>query len=106
MLDKLLKSQEYFIFGGIGTGIGKNWYQKQSRNRYQKFWYRKKSRNRYWKKLVPETVSEPVSKKLVPEKSLGTGIGKFWYWKKSRNRYLSNLEDFFNVAILVTIMVN
>ena len=40
----------FHFFGGIGTGIGTNWYQKKSRNRY--------------------------GKNLVPEKSLRTGIGK------------------------------
>ena len=79
----------FHFFGGIGTGIGKNWYRKK--------------------------VSVPVSEKfgtvkkyrknLVPEKSLGTGIGKIWYrkivsepvsekfstGKKSRNRYRKNL---------------
>ena len=38
------------FFGGIGTGIGANWYR--------------------------EKVSEPVSENLVTDKSLGTGIGK------------------------------
>ena len=44
------------FFGGIGTGIGKNWYRKK--------------------------VSEPVSAKFGTGKSLGTGIGKIWYRKK------------------------
>ena len=46
----------FHFFGGIGTGIGKNWYRKK--------------------------VSEPVSEKFGTEKSLGTGIGKIWYRKK------------------------
>ena len=54
------------FFGGIGTGIGKNW-------------YRKKSRNRYRKNLLPEKVSEPVSEKFGTGKSTGIGIGKIWY---------------------------
>merc|ERR1719500_2699984 len=100
----------FHFFGGIGTGIGKNWYRKKvsepvsekigtgkkSRNRYRKnlvperyryreflfffWWYR----NRYRKKLVPEKKSRNrYRKKLVPEKGLGTGIGKIWYRKKS-----------------------
>ena len=51
----------FHFFGGIGTGIGTNW---------------------YWKK-----VSEPVSEKLVTEKSIGTSIGKTFYQKKSWNYY-------------------
>ena len=46
----------FHFFGGIGTGIGKNWYRKK--------------------------VSEPVSAKFGTGKSLGTGIGKIWYRKK------------------------
>ena len=46
----------FHFFGGIGTGIGKNWYRKK--------------------------VSEPVSEKFGTGKSLGTGIGKIWYRKK------------------------
>ena len=55
------------IFGGIGTGIGKNWYRKEvSEPVSEKIGTGKKSRNRY-------------RKNLVPEKGLGTGIGKIWY---------------------------
>ena len=65
----------FHFFGGIGTGIGKNWYRKKvSEPVSEKIGTGKKSRNRY-------------RKNLVPEKSLGTGIGKIWYRKKSRNRY-------------------
>ena len=65
----------FHFFGGIGTGIGKNWYRKKvSEPVSVKIGTGKKSRNRY-------------RKNLVPEKSLGTGIGKIWYRKKSRNRY-------------------
>ena len=60
----------FHSFGGIGTGIGKNW-------------YRKKSQNRYRKNLVPEKVSEPVSEKFGTGKSLGAGISQIWYQKKS-----------------------
>ena len=78
------------FFGGIRTGIEKNWYRKKVLEPVsEKFGTGKKSRNRYRKNLVPEKVSEPVSEKfgtgkksrnryrknLVPEKSLGTGIG-------------------------------
>ena len=49
--------------GGIGTGIGTNW-------------YRKKVSEPVSEKFGPEKVPEPVSENLVPEKSLGTGIGK------------------------------
>ena len=73
----------FHFSGGIGTGIGKNWYRKKSRNRYRKnlvpeksigtgigkIWYRKK-------------VSEPVSEKFGTGKSIGTGIGKIRYRKK------------------------
>ena len=46
-----------FIFsGGIGTGIGKIWYRKKSRNRYRK--------------------------KFGTGKSTGIGIGNIWYRKK------------------------
>ena len=52
------------FFGGIGTGIGTNWYRKKvSEPVSVKFGTDKKSRNRY-------------RRNLVPEKSLGTGIGK------------------------------
>ena len=51
------------FFGGIGTGIGKNWYRKKvSEPVSEKFDTGKKSRNRYRKNLVPEKVSELVSK--------------------------------------------
>ena len=46
----------FHFFGGIGTGIGTNWYRKK--------------------------VSEPVSEKFGTGKSIGTGIGKIWYRKK------------------------
>ena len=60
----------FHFFGGIGTGIGKNWYRKKvSVPVSEKFGTVKKYRNRY-------------RKNLVPEKSLGTGIGKIWYRKK------------------------
>ena len=83
----------FHFFGGIGTGIGTNWYWKKvSEPVSVKFGTDKKSRNRY-------------RQNLVPEKSLGTGIGKIWYRekvsesvsekfgtrKKSRNRYRKNL---------------
>jgi hypothetical protein len=55
----------FHFFGGIGTGIGKNWYRKK--------------------------VSEPVSEEFSTGKSIGTGIGKIWYRKKYRNRYWKNL---------------
>ena len=59
------------FFGGIGTGIGTNWYRKKvSKPVSEKFSTGKKSRNRY-------------RKNLVPEKSLGTGIGKICF----RNKY-------------------
>ena len=50
------EAAEKYFFGGIGTGIGINWYRKK--------------------------VSEPVSGKFGTGKSLGTGIGKIWYRKK------------------------
>ena len=54
----------FYFFGGIATGIGKNWYRKKvSEPVSEKFGTGKKSRNRY-------------RKTLVPEKGLGTGIGK------------------------------
>ena len=46
----------FHFFGGIGTGIGTNWYRKK--------------------------VLEPVSEKFGIGKSLGTGNGKIWYRKK------------------------
>ena len=45
----------------LGTGIGKIWYRKKSRNRYRI--------------------------NLVPEKSTGIGIENIWYQKKYRYRY-------------------
>ena len=52
----------FFFFGGIGTGIGKNWYRKKvSEPVSEKFGTGKKYRNRY-------------RKNLVPEKSIGIGI--------------------------------
>ena len=65
-----------FIFsGGIGTGIGKNWYRKKvSEPVSVKFGIGKKSRNRYRKNLVPKKVPVSVSK------IFGTG-------KKYRYRY-------------------
>ena len=54
----------FHFFGGIGTGIGTNWYRKKvSEPVSEKFSTGKKSRNRY-------------RQNLVPEKSLGTGIRK------------------------------
>ena len=59
------RSREFVsFFDGIGTGIGKIWYRKKSRNRSRKY-------------LVPKKVSESVSKKFGTEKSLGIGLGKF-----------------------------
>ena len=55
----------FYFFGGIGTGIGTNWYRKK--------------------------VSEPVSVKFGTDKKSRTGIGKIRYRKKSRNRYRKNL---------------
>merc|ERR1711989_57010 len=84
--------REFVIFsGGIGTGIGKIWYQKESWNQSRKkfgtekgpgtglgkFWYRKKSQSRSRKNLVPKKVPEPVSENFGTE-------------KKSRNRYRSD----------------
>ena len=85
----------FHFFGGIGTGIGTNWYRKKSlRTGIGKIWYRKK-------------VSEPVSEKIgtgadyfghnfgiqkisngyreffIFSGGIGTCIGKIWYWKKS-----------------------
>ena len=55
------------FFGGIGTGIGPNWYRKKvSVPVSEKIGTGKKSQNRY-------------RKNLVPEKSLGTGNEKNWY---------------------------
>ena len=73
----------FHFFYGIGTGIGKNWYQKKvSELVSEKIGTGKKSRNRY-------------RKKLVSEKSLGTDIGKIWYRKKSRNWYRKYLIGIF-----------
>ena len=87
------------FFGGIGTGIGKNWYRKKvSEPVSEKFGTGKRSQNRYRKNLVPELIFGAkifefrrfimginetgnfsffwwYRKNLVPEKSLGTGIG-------------------------------
>ena len=86
----------FHFFGGIGTGIGTNW-------------YRKKSRNRYWKNLVLEKVSEPGSENFYTGTDfrrnnlgilkiyngyryrdffiffggIGTGTAQIWYRKKS-----------------------
>ena len=87
------------FFGGIGTGIGKNWYRKKvSEPVSEKFGTGKKSRNRYRKNLVPELIF--VAKILEFRWFLmgtGTGIGNFSFFlvvsekfgtgKKSRNRY-------------------
>ena len=59
----------FHFFGGIGTGIGTNWYRKKvSEPVSKKFGTGKKSRNRYRQNLVPE--------KSGTGKSLGNGIGK------------------------------
>ena len=91
----------FHFFGGIGTGIGTNWYRKKvSEPVSEKFGTGKRSRNRYRKNLVPEqifvaiffefgkfimgtgtgtgnfsfflVVSAPVSEKFGTGKSLGT----------------------------------
>ena len=54
--EKVPEPGIFHISGGIGTGIGKIWYRKKSRNRYRK--------------------------NLVPEKSTGIGIENIWYRKK------------------------
>ena len=55
----------FHFFGGIGTGIGKNWYRKKvSEPVSEKFGTGKKSRNRYRKNLVPEKVPVSVSEKI------------------------------------------
>ena len=47
----------FHFFGGIGTGIGKNWYRKKvSEPVSEKFGTGKKSRNRYRKNLIPELI--------------------------------------------------
>ena len=58
----------FHFFGGIGTGIGKNWYRKKvSEPVSEKFGTGKKSRNRYRKNLVPEKVSELKPLFLLPK---------------------------------------
>ena len=42
----------FHFFGGIGTGIGTNWYRKKVSEPVSE----KKSRNPYWKNLVPELI--------------------------------------------------
>ena len=65
----------FHFFGGIGTGIGKIWYQKKvSEPVSVKFGIGKKSWNWYQKNLVPTQVPVLVSK------TFGTG-------KKYRYRY-------------------
>ena len=55
----------FHFFGGIGTGIGTNWYRKKVLEPVSvKFGTDKKSWNRYRQNLVPEKVSEPVSEKF------------------------------------------
>ena len=57
----------FHFFGGIGTGIEKNWYRKKvSEPVSEKFGTGKKSRNRYRKK-----VSEPVLNKFSTGKFEG-----------------------------------
>ena len=47
----------FHFFGGIGTGIGTNWYRKKvSEPVSEKFGTGKKSRNRYRKNLIPELI--------------------------------------------------
>ena len=56
------------FFGGIGTGIGKNWYRKKvSEPVSEKIGTGKRSRNRYRKNLVPEKVSELKPLFLLPK---------------------------------------
>ena len=56
------RSREFVIlFDGIGTGMGKIWYRKKSRNRSRKNLVPKKSRNRPRKKIGNEKVSELVT---------------------------------------------
>ena len=55
----------FHFFGGIGTSIGKIWYQKK--------------------------VSEPVSVKFGIGKSLGTGSRKIWYRQKYQYWYRKHL---------------
>ena len=86
--------REFFIFCGIGTSIWKNWYQKKSRNRYQKNLVSKlnfvakilefrRIYNGYRYRICTSTVYVPVP-----------GIVYFFWWyreisyrKKYRNRY-------------------
>ena len=78
--EKVPEPGIFHISGGIGTGIGK-------------IWYRKKSRNRYRENLVPKKVSVSVSK------IFGTGK-KYRYryrstfWVPSHTAMLSTLTDF------------
>ena len=57
------------FFGGIGTGIGTNWYrEKVSEPVSVKFGIGKKSRNRYWENLVPEkSLGTVIGTNLIPE---------------------------------------
>ena len=56
-------TENFHFFGGIGTGIGTNWYRKKvSEPVSVKFGIGKKSRNRYRKNLVPKKVPVSVSK--------------------------------------------
>ena len=61
-MSSILYWELFIFFGGIRTGIEKNWYRKSLGTGIGKIWYRKK-------------VSEPVSEKF--------GTGKIWYRKKS-----------------------
>ena len=98
------------FFGGIGTGIGTNWYRKKvSEPVSVKFGTDKKSRNRYRQNLVPEKVSEPVSEKFDTGTEfrcqnlgilkiyngyryrIGTGTENFSFLWWYRNRYRKNL---------------
>ena len=70
-------SREFFtFFDGIGTGIEKNWYQKNLGTGIEKIWYRKKSWNQNRKFLVPKKVLEQVSKIFGTKKK---------YWNQSQN---------------------
>ena len=65
----------FHFFGGIGTGIGTNWYRKKvSEPVPEQIGTGKKSRNRY-------------RKNLVPKKSTGIDIENIWYRKKYGCRY-------------------
>ena len=80
---KILEFRTFLM--GTGTGIGnfsfflvvseKNCTGKSLGTGIGKIWYRKKSRNRYRKNL------SPVSVKFSIRKSHGTSIGKIWYQK-------------------------